>query len=375
VDHSAGNRPTVVINLLSSFSGGAITYANRAVPLIARKLEERGYTVWIVAHEDCRQKFHLLDGPEVIWLRHYRPANLLRYLFDALPLRKLLRERGACLVYNPYQMGPRYRGLANCFMLRNVEVFHYRSYPGTFAKSLRNQLLFQFSARALRRATCSISVSAEAKRLALRQMGLEDGKLEVIPHGIDPPVACERAMPQADASFCLSVGSIIPYRCTEVLLKAFSLSRTERRLLIAGPVLSPVYHRELQELVTQLGLQDRVEFLGKVSPDRLQELYYACHLCVFTSEVEACPNTLLEAAQSCRRLVCVDLPPMNEMVRAIPFYPPGDAAALAGLLEELDGTDDGGAEPLFADRFVQRQSWESCADATADFLAVQAVRQ
>jgi hypothetical protein len=39
LDHSTGNRPTVVINLLSSFSGGAITYANRAVPLIVRKLD------------------------------------------------------------------------------------------------------------------------------------------------------------------------------------------------------------------------------------------------------------------------------------------------------------------------------------------------
>jgi hypothetical protein len=39
LDHSTGNRPTVVINLLSSISGGAITYANRAVPLIVRKLD------------------------------------------------------------------------------------------------------------------------------------------------------------------------------------------------------------------------------------------------------------------------------------------------------------------------------------------------
>ena len=94
----------------------------------------------------------------------------------------------------------------------------------------------------------------------------------------------------------------------------------------------------LKPLVSKLGVDQRIAFEGRVSTERLAELYATCDVFVFPSQQEGFGIVLLEA------MFC-GLPVVASRVSAIPelvrdsqegfLFPPGDSAALATAMRRL----------------------------------------
>ena len=144
----------------------------------------------------------------------------------------------------------------------------------------------------------------QALKDAMIVLGASGDQISVIPNGIDPSKFYP--LPKADArarlglpneKLILSVGALIPRKGVDFVIKALKILRDELhqndvRLLVVGEGNSRM---ELERLVSALGLQDRVRFIGSVPHRDLYLWYSAADVFCLASNREGWPCVILES--------------------------------------------------------------------------------
>lgn len=128
---------------------------------------------------------------------------------------------------------------------------------------------------------------------AVFKLGIEASKVRVLPNGVfpeefEPPEdldAYRRRWEVEGKKVVLTLARVIPRKGHDAVIRA--LARISREVpgyvyLIAGPG-DDAYLASLQRLAVEVGIQDKVRFLGRVSdPDR-RALYHLCDVYVMPS--------------------------------------------------------------------------------------------
>jgi teichuronic acid biosynthesis glycosyltransferase TuaC len=170
--------------------------------------------------------------------------------------------------------------------------------------------------RAARRADGVIAVS-EALAQKLTALGVEPGRITVLRNGVDPeffrPVTPYGATAgPAGRPLAISVGNLVPLKGHDL---AIAMLKEVPGLLLwivgAGPE-----RGRLETLARDLGLAERVRFLGAVPPADMPAVYSAADLLVLASEREGWPNVLLEAMACGARVVTTDVSDVRNVVNA-----------------------------------------------------------
>ncbi len=104
--------------------------------------------------------------------------------------------------------------------------------------------------------------------------------------------------------YILTVGTLIPDRGVQYLIKAFNQMDTDMRLVIVG---GPHHTEEYADSLKRM-VDARTVFTGWVYGPLLQELYGNCYVYVHPSEVEGLPISLLEAMAHGRCVLTSDIP-------------------------------------------------------------------
>jgi glycosyltransferase involved in cell wall biosynthesis len=184
-----------------------------------------------------------------------------------------------------------------------------------------------------------------------RVVGLPQGRMSVIPRGIDLAafagidrkvarrvIRAELSLPES-ALILLNLGREQPQKGQRFLIEAMSRiveSVPEAVLLIAG---SPGLHSQvLRQNVADRGLRATVRFLGR--REDIPQLFGASDLFVFPSLYEGLGVSLLEAMAAGLAVITTDRPPMSEVVDnglTGVLVPPGDPTALAEAVLALAG--------------------------------------
>lgn len=170
---------------------------------------------------------------------------------------------------------------------------------------------------AVRRAGAVTAVAA-ALRDALIDLGAAPDKLAVVEHGVDldlfhPPVdrdASRRALGIAGPAV-LSVGHLIDRKGHDFAIRAVA-SLPGVTLLIAG---DGPRDGALRKLAAELGVSDRVRFLGHVDQARLPDLYGAVDATLNCSDREGIANVLLESLACGTPLVATRVWGSPEVIR------------------------------------------------------------
>ncbi len=107
------------------------------------------------------------------------------------------------------------------------------------------------------------------------------GKWKFIPFGVDPEkYQSTKTYPPAPYPFLFTVGAVKPRKGALFVIRALGLLKDEfphLRYKIGGTIDEQVpYVKELRSAVKELKLEDRVEFLGRISDETLVELYATC---------------------------------------------------------------------------------------------------
>jgi glycosyltransferase involved in cell wall biosynthesis len=143
-----------------------------------------------------------------------------------------------------------------------------------------------------------IAVSPLVKRDLIWVYHLSPEQIVVIPNGVDT----ERFVPgkhdRDDRRYILSVGRLAHRKGFAQLLGAMRIVCNEQediclRIVGTGPEMPA-----LKKLATDLGLADKIDFLGHIPQDRLINEYQNSELVVMPSEYEPCSMVALEAMSS-----------------------------------------------------------------------------
>lgn len=148
-----------------------------------------------------------------------------------------------------------------------------------------------------KRSAAMITV-CQALKDTLVELGANDKKVTVLRNGVDllkfsPPADREllRLKLNIKSDALLSVGHLIPRKGHDIVIKAL-MDIPDVILFIAG---NGPEEASLTQLVVDLGLKNRVVFLGEISHDQLCEYYGAVDTLVLASSREGWANVLLEA--------------------------------------------------------------------------------
>ncbi|KTG10444.1 glycosyl transferase [Haloprofundus marisrubri] len=164
-------------------------------------------------------------------------------------------------------------------------------YHGSSADDVRDKLLELYrpiGGTALRRADEVIAVSEWEKAQLKSDFGVD---ATVIPNGLDVArfenaTPCERSRP-----YLLTVGRLVEYKGVQHAIRALS-DLPEYDLLVAG---SGSYREGLERLAREIGVVERVEFLGYVDDDELPNLYAGAAAYLTLSTHEAYGMTVAES--------------------------------------------------------------------------------
>lgn len=105
--------------------------------------------------------------------------------------------------------------------------------------------------------------------------------------------------------YILYLGRLTPEKGIKDLIEAFRNIETDKKLVIAGDDRSTKYVDEIKELAK---CDDRIQFTGAVSGEKLEELYANALIYVLPSRIEGLALTLLEAMSCGTRCLVSDIP-------------------------------------------------------------------
>lgn len=177
-----------------------------------------------------------------------------------------------------------------------------------------------------------------------RRDGAREEKLKIIPNGID--YARFSALPRVDVledgsprpPTIALIGRVVPIKDVKTYIRAAGLLAAaipNLQALILGPTEEDAaYFAECKSMVTHLGLQNVVQFLGRV---RLDDWLGRIDVVVLTSISEAQPLVILEAGAAGVPTVATDVGACQEMILGPPGEDPylGSGGAITPLANPM----------------------------------------
>lgn len=219
--------------------------------------------------------------------------------------------------------------------------------PRGFAERIIRRMVYRaVNLRACRYATVVATLYGALAMELSELTGLAHNHFVVAPNGTDAerfspagPVIAETAGAIVKRR-CLFVGSLIPRKAPDILLRALALADSDLGLVIVGD--GPM-RGELRRLVKRLGLTGRVTFAGAQPQSSLSRYYQEAAFVVLPSVSEGAPLVLIEALSSGKPVIATSLKGIASIVHHGEnglLVPPGDVRALADALDELAGNDN-----------------------------------
>lgn len=203
-----------------------------------------------------------------------------------------------------------------------------------------------------------------ARYLERHMLAVHERETHYIPNGYVP----EPRLPAGDVlarhglepqGYLMFLARLVPEKGADVLIDAVRRTDSPYKVAIVGGVShSSAYGASLRELAAG---DPRFLFLGHQSGDALAELRANAAYYVMPSFQEGLPLSLLEALSAGLPVIASNIPAVHEVdgtvsPERITLVPPGDAAALAEVIEQLPYP---GNAPL--ERGISWPSWQDVA--------------
>jgi len=215
---------------------------------------------------------------------------------------------------------------------------------------------------------CTLITGAESTRRELERRGFAPERIEVVPYGLDHALHVPREPSlSTEPPFILYVGRLRRYKSLDVALRAFARIVAEVpgvRFKIAG---EGDDRSRLEQLARELGIGDRVDFVGFVSEAEKISLMQRARVLAYASRKEGWGLPVIEANACGTPAVASRVDGLRDAVRdgeSGVLVPYGDAAAFGeALLRVL--RDDAWHARLRAGAlaWAGRFHWEASADA------------
>ena len=293
-----------------------------------------------------------------------------------LPIPYCLFFGGAELThFHNFLIPPGVRGKKVC----TVHDLAFRAYPETVAKRTR-MLLERQLGRTLRRADAVIVVSEFTKRELLKYYPqYPENSIHVVYNGVDSRFFSPREWTEESAEvlgkygvtsgkFFFYLGTIEPRKNIARMIEAYA-DASERRRSEGGEVYPLVlgggrgwYYDEIYAKAEQLGIADRVKFIGYLGRDEMAQLYSHCAAFVFPSLYEGFGSPVAEAMACGAAVITADAASLPEVGGDAAMY--CDPLSRESIAEAFYRMHNAETAQLYKDKAraqAARFTWESAA--------------
>ncbi|MCL6430672.1 MAG: glycosyltransferase family 4 protein [Anaerolineae bacterium] len=312
----------------------------------------------------------LPEGPQVHW-RKVGP----RRLWTHVGLSCEMLRNPPDVLFIPAHVVPIYHPRATVVTVHDIG---YRYYPQHH--TLPSRLYLDLSTRLSCRVARRVIVDSESTaRDLVREYRVAPGKITVVYPGVNPAMSrADRAAQEVvrrryglERPFLLYLGTIQPRKNLSHLIEAFA--RLPRDLgnvdlaLVGGTgwLVGEIFRR-----VDELGLEDRVHFVGYVPDGDLPALLSAAECLVMPSLYEGFGLPVLEAMACGTAVVCSDASSLPEAAgEAALFFSPYDVQEMADAMVRV--LTDAALRQTLVERgyaHVARFSWERASREVLDVL-------
>jgi glycosyltransferase involved in cell wall biosynthesis len=225
---------------------------------------------------------------------------------------------------------------------------------------------------AARRSHRVIAVSRSTRDDLVGELGIDPGKIDVVPLGLGSvrraagldPAATRARFGLGDRRVLLSLSAKRPHKNLGALIGALGRIAPERRPVLVLPGYATWHEAELRERAAPVA--DDVRFVSWLADDELEGLWRVSDAFVFPSLYEGFGLPVLEAMARGVPVACSDRSSLPEVAGdAALLFDPGSEAAIAAAVERLLGDAALAARLRAAGRArVGHFSWERVARET-----------
>lgn len=157
----------------------------------------------------------------------------------------------------------------------------------------------------LKSSTAAHVCVSDSVRTHLHQYGFSNNSLQVIPNGIEDKNIQQRQPSTSHKTNCVCLGRLEHIKGQDILLDAMYQLKDTHKSVSLNIVGTGSEKKSLQNKVQQLGLQDRVSFLGAI--DSFSSQLHLYDAVILPSRSEGLSLTLLEAMASAVPVIATDV--------------------------------------------------------------------
>jgi glycosyltransferase involved in cell wall biosynthesis len=356
-----------LLYLVPGETGGRETYARELVPALLELSPELELVAFVNRDAGPGLAAELGDGVRAVVVpvsARSRP----QWALGELALVSLAARRARVeLLHSMANFAPTGGPFRRVVTIHDLQ---YRAVPDPLSWPARTATHAMVSLAA-RRADRIIAVSAAGREEIVAELGIDRGRIDVIPNGVRPP----SSPPQPDITreryrigerqVALSVATNLPHKNLPVLIDALAAIDPNRRplLVFAG------YGTDdgaLQARATAAGVAEDVCLLGALSAEELDSLYALAGCLVLPTLHEGFGLPVLEAMARSLPVACSDIPALREVAGdAALYFDPRMPVQIAAKVDEVLH------DPLQATRLRERGakraakfSWRAAAEGT-----------
>jgi glycosyltransferase involved in cell wall biosynthesis len=320
--------------LVPGQTGGMEIYASSLVPKLCAERPDLEFVAFVSA-----EAADIDLGPvQVVDAGVSGSARIRRILAEQRRLPRLVRRHGIDLLHSLGSSAPRHAGAVSVVTIHDVI---YARFPEahTLAMRMGQRIVIPSAARSADRVITPSAASADE---ITEQLGIPRERIDVIheagkpPGPASPEPELRRKFALGEAPVVLSVSSRRPHKNVPRLMEAFARVEVDPPPMLAIPGYETSFEDDVQRRATELGIAERVRFLGWLRDDDLEGLYSLAECFVFPSLAEGFGLPVLEAMQRGLPVACSFAGPLPEVGGdAVKYFDPLDPAAIASALTEL----------------------------------------
>lgn len=324
--------------LVPGETGGSEIYVRHLIP----RLAEAEPDLELVAFVNREGAGSELGAREVVEVDASGRSRARRVIAEQLRLPRLARRHRIDLLHSPGTSAPRRPGVVSVVTILDV-IYLRHPEAHTLPMRLGMRVVVPLAARGADRViTISDAAASEiAQGLSVPRERIDVTHLGGRPIGpATPEPELRRRLGLAGAPLILSVSARRPHKNLRRLIEALATLSTEPPPLLVLPGYETPFEDELRGRARELGVADRIRFLGWVSDEDLEGLYAAATCFAFPSLAEGFGLPVLEAMQRGVPVACSAAGPLPEIAGdAVRYFDPLDVPGIALALSDLLRSD------------------------------------
>lgn len=255
-------------------------------------------------------------------------------LLTPLMLGREIGRHDADVFYSPSFMPPLYSRMPVVFTIHDLmHLFYYTKW---------HRLYYQrVIARLAAKADQIITVSQFSKGQLVELLGIDERLITVVYNGVDDRYRTDTdsVAYQSEAPYFLYAGNRRKNKNLPAMLTAFARAAIPREFLF---FLTGDSDGDTAALAGQLGIGNRVRFLGHVAEEELPALYRGAHATLFVSLMEGFGLPVIESMAAGTPVLTSTAGPLPEVAGGAALcVNPHDVDAIADGMERLVADSDG----------------------------------